>query len=264
MHILSAVLVIFGIHNFNEYGPKVGFDRRTRFSPVAYERFRIAMLVISSFSILIGLALGCYFSIINAESWMFPLTILVTSIGGIVYSWQLVPDRFIQKFGFRSIRDLPGAKDISISFGWALLFTILPLSLVSFSAGISEISLLVFLFLSVFRRSAIMGVRDVQGDRIVGMESTFKFLGKARAKILLLAIDFFSFVSIAVFILQTPVRNAFMIPIVICFIMGILFSLIYRIRRLPQEVEGQFLMDSQFVLPGILGVILVMNDLHLF
>jgi len=250
MQFFSAVLVVFGIHNFNEYGPSAGFDRRSRFSPVVYERFRRGMLVISSFSILCGLCAGMYYAINN---FVWPGILFITSAGGIVYGKQLVPDILIQKLGFKSIRDLPGAKDLSISFGWTLLFSILPLSLVSFSADLHSVSLLLFLFLSVYRRSAIMGVRDVQGDRIVGMESTFKFMGKAKAKKLLLAIDFLSMIFIGIFIFRPEFRVISAIPVFLCFVMGVLFSYLYRIRRLPQEIESQFLLDSQFVIPGIAG-----------
>ena len=263
MHLIAAVLVVFGIHNFNEYGPQVGFDRRSRFSPVIYERFRKAMLAISSISILGGLCAGINFSYTYGESWLIPLTLLITSTGGIVYSRQLVPDKLIQKFGFRSIRDLPGAKDLSISFGWTLLFSILPLSLASFSVDLSQTSFLMFLFLSVYRRSAIMGVRDVQGDRIVGMESTFKFMGKSRARKLLVLIDIFTLFFAAAFVMDSPSVNVYMIPVLLCFVMGIIFSLLYRLRRLPQEIEGQFLMDSQFVFPGLLGAFLMFGNFYM-
>ena len=252
--LIASLAVIFGIHNFNEYGQEAGFDRRSRFTPVVYERFRKTMLIISSASLTVGISYGIYHVLAEAGSELIPVVLFLASAGGIVYGKQLVPGSLIQKFGFRSIKDLPGSKDLSITFGWTLVFTVMTLA--DSHTGRAEFLILpVLLFLSIYRRSAIISVRDVQGDRIVGMESSFKFIGKDRALVLLRFVDISSLILLWGFLYLTGV-DILKLPLIVSVMMGISFSVLYQIRRLPQSLSGQFIMDSQFVFPLIVGLIL--------
>jgi len=250
---LSALLVVFGIHSINEYSEDVGFDRRSRFSPVIYERFRKGMLSLAFLSVSIGVYLGLVLTETERVHPFVPIALFLIASGGVVYGRKLVPAFLIQKMGFRSIKDLPGSKDLSVSLGWTLLIAFVPL----FSGGgicsYSYLMSVLYVFVVVFRRSAVMALQEVQGDRIVGMESSFKFLGKAVARRLHRVLDALAllFPVILFFMIDAPFAVSF--PVLLSAAIGFVISVLYHFRRLPQGLTGQFLIDTQFVLPGFIG-----------
>ena len=253
---LSTIAVVFGLHCVNEFGDEPGFDRRSRLSPVAYHRFRMLMLFLAVASLIAGIGYSIYEANERRISMAVPTVLVISSLFGLVYSWKVIPKKFINITGFSSIKDLPGSKDLSVSLGWTVLLGLIPLFTSQVIPGPAFFAVMIPVSMHVYRRSAIMGVRDAQGDRIVGMESSFKFIGRSASKKLHLALDIFCLVGIlpvAIAGRQTPVTVAMA---ALAAILGLLFSVLYHIRRLPAGNPGQFILDLQFVLPGSIGVAL--------
>jgi 4-hydroxy-3-methylbut-2-enyl diphosphate reductase len=253
---IASVAVVFGIHSINEYSEDTGFDRRSRFSPVLFERFRIGMLALAFLSVALSVSLTIRGYLLDALHWSVPIAAMLLAFGGIVYGRKLVPAKLIQRMGFRSIKDLPGSKDLSVSIGWTLLFAVVPI----FSTGavytIADGIVIFDIFLLVYRRSAIMAVQEVKGDRIVGMESSFKFLGKSMSTKVHIITD------VLIWLLPIPIYFTVKADPVSLFnllsvtLFGMIGSILYRLRRLPQGLIGQFILDSQFVIPGLIGWII--------
>ncbi len=257
-NVFFAVLgIIFSIHTINEFAAEPGFDRKSRLSPAAYERFRNYMLSASFITLAVSSGYLIRESLAGTVNWWITVTALVAGIGGAVFSWKLVPMKFMRYTGFRSIRDIPGSKDLAVSFGWTLLLGVIPPLSSSMEAGLTEYAVMVVLiFLLVYRRSAIMAVRDVQGDRIVGMESSFKFLGKTASRRLLWMADILSLILGGAVLAFSEVSWLLGFLTVTGLLFGLALSFMYRFRRLPPGSAGQFIMDLQFVVPGLTGLIL--------
>lgn len=252
---LSTLGVVFALHGINEFSEEAGFDRRSRLSPVVYENFRRGMLLLSVIALAVSLIFSYQGLMNRSENPFVFYSLLLASLGGVIYGWKLVPQKYIRQFGFRSIKDLPGSKDLTVSTGWTFLLAIVPWISSSSAPDWRYGLLIVLVFMLVYRRSAIMAVRDVQGDRIVGMESSFKFLGKVRSRKLHRWIDrllvFFSLIAWVVYFRHDLLVSSMLLLSVS---IGTILSHLYRRKRLPVGPTGQFLLDFQFVFPGLLGL----------
>ncbi len=250
-----TVSLVFGLHCINEFREEAGFDRKSRLSPVAFERFRRAMLTLAALAVS-GSVLGT--ALLYARGSVPPaflVLILVSGAGGVLYGSRLIPARLVSRFGFSSIKDLPGSKDISVAGGWSLLLFAVPLAI--WGAGSLSLAQLTALgaalFFSVYRRTAILVVRDAQGDRIVGMESSLKFLGKTKGRRLHMTVDALIPVLLVVLFAAIPVSQVIAGLIIFAAAWGLAVSVAYHIKRLPAGNTGLFLLDCQFVLPGLFG-----------
>lgn len=250
----TTLAFIFGLHAINEFSESSVFDRRSRLAPASFEMFRRSMLFLAAVSISGGALMSIHYAWKGIISPVIPMVQLFAATGGILYSWQLVPQQYIRHLGFRSIKDLPGSKDLSITLGWTLLLA----STLIFSGGVGfDLKYLIALLLAsilIYRRSALMVVLDVQGDRIVSMESSFKFLGKVKSRKLHRLIDRVTILlwGVLAFLLWEKgwIPSFF---ILLSLLMGLYFSHLYRRRQLPMGTISQFVQDLQFIIPAFGG-----------
>ncbi|MBI3396044.1 MAG: hypothetical protein HY042_09425, partial [Spirochaetia bacterium] len=171
-------------------------------------------------------------------------------------------------FGFSSIKDLPGSKDLTIAGGWATLLAGIPLTAHAAGIGLPAgsvgpwtfVMIVALLFFVIYRRTAILVLRDVQGDRIVGMESSFKFIGKGLAKKLHIGIDVLTTIGVVPLCMVAP---TWAVPLLVFGLAwGLLASVLYHTRRMPAGNVGLFFLDCQFVLPGLAGVTLAILGMN--
>jgi 4-hydroxy-3-methylbut-2-enyl diphosphate reductase len=249
----SVVSIVFALHSINQFSGEGKFDRRSKLTPQTYESVK-RVINFTSFGLLLFGTLFSFNTALLTGHWIGFGIISFSVICGIIYGWTIIPIKWISRFGFRSIRDLPASKDLSISFGWTLLSCGVPMAS-TINGGISYIwfFLTPFIFFIIYIRSAILGVRDAQGDRIVGIESSFKALGKNKSKKLVFILLGLCFIT-PLFLLL-PV---FHLPSVFGIIMLAIASYsganayFYFQKILPSNDLGHFLLDSQFIVPVFL------------
>src|SRR5262245_18534780 len=105
---------------------------------------------------------------------------------GALYGVTIIPlKRARHIMGIRRIKDLPASRDIATALAWTVATAVVPLLTIGASSPLRAAGVLSFVFVPVFLRSALIGVRDVQGDKIMGMETIFKVVGKRRTKAVL-------------------------------------------------------------------------------
>ncbi len=98
-------------------------------------------------------------------------------------------------------------------------------------------------------RSALLGVRDVQGDKIMGMETIFRVVGKRRTKAVL--VSTMAVLCLLLLGLSYPWQGlplAVFLSVVVPYIGGV--SWLYHQRLLPKGAAGEILVDGQFLLAG--------------
>jgi len=246
--IAVAGFFVLAMHAVNRYLERSHHSGWGTLSPSTFERFQRAMTLIGV------MALGM---VLAVSAWVGPLPFIIVLISGalgILYSVKIIPLAWARRLGgVRRIKDLPASRDFSIALGWTLVTAALPV-LMLHADIVRGMLVVIFAFVLVFTRSAVLGVRDVQGDKIMGMETTFKVVGKRRTRTVVIG-----FVVLLTLVLlglsfahSGPALAPFLFPVV-AYICAVCW--LYGHRLLPKGPIGELIVDAQFLLCGALSLL---------
>lgn len=245
-HIIIALLYVFSMHTLNRL---TGIEEDRYNDPYRAVFYEHNMLILAAMAITAGAA-GL---LVAFTLGLFPfLMLLVMSLLGLAYNLYLVPERF-SLIKIRRIKDIPGSKTILISAAWGIVVCAFPAAAsgsFNLSAGLTTI----WCTGIVFVRSAFFDIIDMQGDRIAGKETIPILLGAERAlrflKIILLAL----FVLLPVASLSGVVASlGYVLPVLS--VTGFLLLTAYDKQGLPSGNLLEFMVESQFVLAGLVCLI---------
>ncbi|MCS6924786.1 MAG: 4-hydroxy-3-methylbut-2-enyl diphosphate reductase [Candidatus Binatia bacterium] len=241
----AAGLFILAMHTVNRYQERSHYSGWGTFSPRAFQRFQQLMLGVAIAALAVALWIAA------ALGYGQFLGLACFGVLGALYGVKLVPLRWARYcLGIRRIKDLPASRDIATALGWTVATGVVPLVTVGTPTAPHAMAVLSFIFLLVFLRSALIGVRDVQGDKIMGMETLFKVVGKRRTKeVLVTAVALLTALLFAL-ALSGASLAAFLL-LVVPYICGV--SWLYHQRLLPKGAVGEILVDGQFLLVGALA-----------
>jgi (E)-4-hydroxy-3-methyl-but-2-enyl pyrophosphate reductase len=245
----AAGLFILAMHSVNRYQERSHYSGWGTFPPRAFQRFQQVMLWVAMSALTAALGLAA-----SLGPGQF-LGLASFGLLGALYGVKLVPLRWARHImGIRRIKDLPASRDIATALGWTAAAGVVPLVTVGASSLLRAVGVLSFIFLLVFLRSALIGVRDVQGDKIMGMETLFKVVGKRRTKEVLSTAVATLTVLLLVLVLpwQGLPLSAFLL-VVVPYICGV--SWLYHQRLLPKGAAGEILVDGQFLLVGVMALL---------
>lgn len=162
---LVPALYVFAMHTFNYYSnvesSRYNDPSRARF----YERFGRWMAGGAAVALVAAL------SILGFHSWPAFAILVLASVIGSVYCLHLEPTRFKHL----NLWLLPASKCIMAPAAWVLVAVVLPLfvtpagPLTAFSGG--TLVALLYVAMLLFSVVAMVDLRDIQGDRIVGKET---------------------------------------------------------------------------------------------
>lgn len=172
---------------------------------------------------------------------------------GFVYLINLVPRRPGQKF-HPKIRDIPGSKTLLAAMAWGIVTSIVP-AIYGFGQ-VRWVTVPVFLWTSgfVFVRTAFFDIQDMQGSRIVGRETIPILLGEKKTLRLLKLLLVVMGVAIAVAGAAGAVSSLGLV-LSLCPLSMLLFIIISERGLLPPGLHQAFLMESHFILAGVLTLI---------
>jgi len=141
---------------------KIAFLRKTKFLDILYPILFILVVVITA--------------IYNIYA---SLMILVAPVLGFLYYSKWIPKSLAKRIGARRIKELPYAKSLFISGSWSL-FVIL--TAVYYSIPITSTVLLIyfFVFLRFFINTVVYDMKDVVGDKKVGIRTLPVLFGITR------------------------------------------------------------------------------------
>lgn len=241
----AAGLFILAMHAVNRYQERSHYSGWGTFSPRAFQRFQQLMLAVAI------AALAAALWIVAALGPGQFLGLACFGVLGALYGVKLVPLQWARYcMGIRRIKDLPASRDIATALGWTVAAGVVPLVTVGAPTPLHAMAVLSFIFLLVFLRSALIGVRDVQGDKIMGMETLFKVVGKRRTKeVLVTAVACLTALLLVLAFSGAPLA-AFLLVVVpyICAV-----SWLYHQRLLPKGAVGEIVVDGQFLLVGAMA-----------
>jgi 4-hydroxy-3-methylbut-2-enyl diphosphate reductase len=246
---LSAGLFILAMHTVNRYQERSHYSGWGTFSPRSFQRFQQVMLWIgvTALTAALGLALSL------GPDQFFALAAF--GLLGALYGVKIIPLTWARHIvGIRRLKDLPASRDLGTALGWTVAAGIMPLLTVGASSSLRAAGVIGFVFLLVFLRSALIGVRDVQGDKIMGMETIFKVVGKRRTKAVLVSVV--AALTILLLSLTFPWRElplAGFLFTVVPYICGV--SWLYHQRLLPKGAAGEVIVDGQFLLAGVMAFV---------
>lgn len=240
----SAGFFILAMHTVNRYQERSHYSGWGSFSPRAFQQFQQFMVWVAVIALTSALALA-----VSLGIGQFLALAILGGLGAI-YSVKIIPLSWARHtMGIRSIKDLPGSKDIAAALGWTVACVVVPLITVGTSSILRATEVIGFVFLLVFLRAALIGVRDVQGDKIMGMETIFKVVGKRRTKAVL--VSAVATQSILLLGLTLPWQG---LPLAACLFVVIPYSCavswVYHRRLLPKGAPGEIFVDGQFLLAG--------------
>jgi 4-hydroxy-3-methylbut-2-enyl diphosphate reductase len=176
--ILSASFYVYAMHVLNRF-----INRKTSsissFREESYLLHEKLYLTLAALSI-VG-ALG-----VSLTMGILPFLVLLSiSLLGVLYNMRLLPSGS----HFSSLRDIPGSKNVSTAFGWAVAAAFLP----RLETGpIFDFGLFVSFFFTagiVFIRSAMSDILDIQRDRLIGQETLPVLIGEEKTLIILKVIS---------------------------------------------------------------------------
>ena len=175
LHVLIASLYVYAMHTLNRLTDRKSGWQIGSFREEAYLRQEPLFIILCALALLVALLLA-YLD----GPQTFGLLLVISAAGGL-YNVPLLPERW----RFRSLKDLPGSKNISMAAAWAASTALLPVLDNESYLHPSIIVSFLFVGMLVFIRSALSDVGDIQDDRFLGKETLPVVIGKKRTQVLL-------------------------------------------------------------------------------
>lgn len=180
------------------------------------------------------------------------LLLFITGFIGLLYSIRLVPKSLAPYTRLTRLKDFPASRTLSVSIGWALGLSLIPALTPDGNINWSTLLVATSIFLLVFIRGNLVGIFDIQGDRIIGRETIPIIIGEERtlamlnltvillALVLVLGWILNLFPSLALFLLIVPVYVG-------------LYLVVYQRKKFIISALFEALVDGSFILPGLIS-----------
>ena len=174
-------------------------------------------------------------------------------MGGL-YQIDLVRGERANTVKYRRLKDIPTSKTLFVPLAWAVITSILPALNSAASVVWWQIGALACMtFLLVFVRSALLDIRDIQGDRLVGKETIPIVLGTERTLQLLVGAT----TLLALLFLIAPLSGWFS-PVHTSFLLGVAYLAVgeYLItrQRIVRRFLSESLVDGTFLVFGLVAL----------
>ena len=245
-HGVVAMLYVLSMHLLNNL---TGSDADRYNSPERehfYARYKRPLAVLACVSGGAGLAVA-------ATSGLLPFVVLlVISLLGLSYNLHVLPGR-LSGGRYRRIRDIPGSKTFLIAAAWSVVTGLLP-ALAAQRMSLATLLVTAWAGGIVFSRSAFFDLMDIQGDRLVGRETLPVLLGEKRAAALIRH----NLVAMTLLLLTMSVVGlvpslGYLLLLVPLFMVTVIQA--HANGRIPSGARLEFLMESVFILAGVLGFV---------
>ncbi len=244
LYLLIAGMYAFAMHTLNRLAEheagKLNDPLRTEF----YQRYR---------GILLGSALAGAAGVValSFSLGLVPLVVvtLMVVMGGL-YQIDLVSGTRVNTLKYRRLKDIPTSKTLVVPLAWAAITLLLPAVSMGVPLPWWEIGALSCItFLIVFMRSALLDIRDIQGDRMVGKETIPIVIGTQRTLHLLIAMT----AVVGLWFVAAPI-SGWLASIHASFVIGVAYIgvceyLITR-QRIVRGFLSESLIDGAFLLFG--------------
>jgi 4-hydroxy-3-methylbut-2-enyl diphosphate reductase len=212
-----------------------------------YRRYRPVLAVMA----MVSGAAGLYLAYTTGVMSFFIL--LIMSLLGLSYNLKIIPDTWSGKHRLRRIKDIPGSKTLLITMAWGIVTSILP----AVDARVAPVWLTVaFLYATglVFSRTAFFDIAAIQGDRIAGRETLPIILGEKKTFVLI------RWVLAAIMVMLagaglTGLPLTLSVPMALVPGLMLVFIYLFEKKTWSSRIQIEFLMESSFLLTGVLAAL---------
>jgi 4-hydroxy-3-methylbut-2-enyl diphosphate reductase len=162
-----------------------------------------------------------------------------------------------EKAPVRSLREVPGSKDIFMALGWGALLVMVPLA--RHGSEITNvpavITALVMVMGLVFVRALLRDFRDIQADRLIGRETVPIVLGVPRTRsilyLTLMTMAGIMLLAATAGFVPAPLGYLLLIPLAYAATMVPLFTR----QTIVQGFGAESLIDTAFLIAGVVTII---------
>ena len=235
--IVSICYVLF-IHILNNFSDLSSHTYNNPEKAMFYKNRKLFLQILS----IVSFCTAVFFSI--TISYTLFVLLLIMTIPVFAYKIPVLKNNFLK---------VPASKTITITAIWATLTTIFPVISNTKNIIINP-SICIAFFCSitlVFARTSFFDILDIQGDKIAGKETLPMIIGEKKTFKILNIILFLSliilFFSSSFSII--PLAGYFL-SICPAFLLIVLF--VYNKRKLYENVFLEFLIESNFILAGLM------------
>jgi (E)-4-hydroxy-3-methyl-but-2-enyl pyrophosphate reductase len=249
VYLLIAAMYVFAVHTLNRLAEakagKLNDLNRSEFDQQHLGTLQASALTCGLGTIAMSLSLG----------WgALALTTLMVVMGGL-YQTDLVWGERANTLKYRRLKDIPTSKTLFVPLAWAVVTLILPALSSVMPAPLWQIGALSCMtFLLVFVRSALLDIRDIQGDRLVGKETIPIVLGTERTLQLLVGAT----AILALLFIVAPL-SGWLSPIHASFLLGVgyLAAAAYLITHqcIVRRFLSEALVDGTFLVFGAIALV---------
>ena len=246
VNILVTSLFVYAMHTLNRLIDRKASTIIGSFREESYRKHEKAYVAAAIISVIMVL-IGSFSAGMNA----FILLLLISTFG-VLYNTRLLPDNW----RFKSLKDLPGSKNIATATAWAAVAAALPQLEVSLSITPAVIVAFLFIFGIVFVRSAISDVLDIQGDRLIGRETIPVLIGKERTNVLLqgIIVALFVLLFISSYLGWTSSVGFALLP---CIFFVWIYFILYDRRSAFSGVVQEGILETSYILAGLSSLLWV-------
>jgi len=242
--LLMSFFYLFPLHTINKYleinWKYVSMKERGTYIR-KYWRFFLAVAAVSS---VVALAIA----------WQYDLSVfsfvVLSYLLGVLYSVQIVPSGWNVRY--KSIRDIPGSKDIVIASAWTFAAVVLPAITHETFPGSVLIIGGIYVFVLVFSKATTLAISGMQSDKLVGLETIPVLIGKERTERLLNTLNGFLGVGLAALAVAGFVELRALVLLVPVGYMIVCIRMLSR-RGLYYRLYHQMILDADMFLAGALA-----------
>jgi 4-hydroxy-3-methylbut-2-enyl diphosphate reductase len=246
-HGLVAMLYVLSMHLLNHLtggeADRYNDPGRAHF----YQRYKgpLAVMAIAGGAGGLGIAM-------EAGPLPFGL-LLVMSLLGLSYNLNILP-AFLTRGRYRRIKDIPGSKTFLIAAAWGLVTTVMPALSENGRIGPDTLAAMVWTASLVFGRTAFFDLLDMQGDRLVGRETLPIVLGAKRAmELLKLSLVLLIVLPVLTSALGLSTSLGYFLVIIPAAMLVVITA--HERGKLMAGARLEFLIESHFILAGIIGIV---------
>lgn len=243
IYFLLTFLYIFSMYILNQFTEQMSVGFNYPGKKHFYDRHRVILITAGVLSGIVSLVLS--FSLgITVFSLLF-----IAALMGIIYQVKVLPERFEKIFKYQRLKDIPASKDIFLALGWVVVIVLFPLLGAGKALTFETILLLIFVFTMVFVHSLIYGIRDLQGDIMIGKETLPILLGERKSIKFIKTLCIFLIGLFFIFFLKGLIPS-YSFSLLIMPVYILIYINVYKNFNFNRD-SFELIIDTPFLLSGI-------------
>jgi (E)-4-hydroxy-3-methyl-but-2-enyl pyrophosphate reductase len=243
-NIFTTALYVYAMHTLNRFINRKKASILGSFREDSYRRHPHLYFITAIIALLLSLA-----SAFITGPAPFIMLFLI-SLLGVLYNLNILPEGW----RFRSLKDLPGSKNVSMALAWAAVAAVLPQIEIGLSLTPQMITSFLIIFAIVFIRSALSDILDIQSDRLIGRETIPVLIGRKKTQELLKGITGLLFLLLILAFAAGWSSSLSLILLSCTFYVWICFKLCDRRAAFSAVVLEGFL-ETNYVIAGFSAMV---------